>query len=172
MRATTALVALALILPLAACSNSRDAMGSRNKDAVSRSFDASYSAAVGDTPGTRGGAMGGTLSGTLAMGDLQLDDGSYVDVYGVNLNAGDMLTVDMTSMEFDTYLVILAPDGQGFENDDFNGDLTHSRLSMPAGQTGPYAILATSYEPGATGNYSVSVEAPAEVVVVPPESLR
>lgn len=189
MRAFIAIAALAVALPLAACTNTRTTadddmedmdmgdmdMDSRNKGgAASRAgmFDASYSMAVGDMPGTRGGGMGGTLTGTLSGDDLVLDDGSYVDVYGVNLNAGDQITVDLNATAFDPYLVILTPDGQGFENDDWEGSRTHSRIAMSAAQAGPYAILVTSYAPGSTGGYEVAVEAPAEVVVVPPESLK
>jgi hypothetical protein len=172
MRASLAIAALAVALPLAACGTSSSADSRKMATSRSAMFDAAYSAAVGETPGTRGGAQGGTLPGTLAAGDLLLDDGSYVDVYGVNLNAGDQLSVDLNSAAFDPYLVILTPDGQGFENDDWEGSRSHSRIAISAGQTGPYAILVTSYLPGATGAYEVAVQAPAEVVVVPPEALK
>jgi hypothetical protein len=180
MRASIAIAALAVALPLAACSSSRtstngtDASG-RGKGATSRSamFDAaSFTGAVAETPGTRGGGMGGTVSGTLAQGDLLLDDGSFVDVYGIQLPAGTQLTVDMNSATFDPYLAILTPDNQAFENDDWEGDRTHSRISITTTMAGPYAILATSYSPGATGNYTVTVDAPGEVVVIPPEALQ
>jgi hypothetical protein len=180
MRASIAIAALAVALPLAACSSTRTSTdgadtGGRGKSATSRSamFNAAtYTGAVAETPGTRGGGMGGTVSGTLAQGDLLLQDGSFVDVYGIQLNAGDQLTVDMNTTAFDPYLVVLTPDNQGFENDDFNGDRTHSRITITAGMAGPYAILATSYLPGATGNYTVTVDAPGEVVVIPPEALQ
>ena len=175
MRPSLALAALALTLPLAACTNTRTAADASEKGATSRAaqFDATaYTGAVAETPGTRGGGAGGTLSGTLAAGDLQLDDGSYADVYGVNLNAGDRLTVDLNSTAFDPYLAILTPDGQGHENDDWEGDRTHSRIAVTASQSGAYAIITTSFVPGATGNYTVTVEAPSEVVVVPAEALQ
>lgn len=176
MRSSLAIAALVVALPLAACSNTRTTAeaGTRAKGAT-RSFDvdaASYTEAVADTPGTRGGGMGGQLTGDLAAGDLQLDDGSYVDVYGIQLPAGATLTVDLNSAAFDPYLVVLTPDGQGYENDDWENDRTHSRIQITANQPGPYAILTTSYLPGATGAYTVSVDAPGELVVIPPEALQ
>jgi hypothetical protein len=177
MRSSLAIAALVVALPLAACSSTRTTTdaGTRAKGAASRaaSFDAAtYTGVVAETPGTRSGAMGGTLTGDLAPGDLQLDDGSYVDVYGIQLPAGATLTVDMNSTAFDPYLVVLTPDNQGYENDDWNGDRTHSRIQITANQPGPYAILTTSYAPGATGSYTVTVDAPGEVVVIPPEALK
>ncbi len=176
MRASLTLAAL--VLALAACSNSRSTMDDMDKPAGTTAragmFDASYSQAVGARPGSRGGSTrGGDASGQLSSDDVVLDDGSYVDVYGVELSAGDQLTVDMMSSGFDTYLVVLGPrEGNAFENDDFEGSTAHSRLSMTASEPGAYAILATSFMPGATGAYTLTVEAPAELVTVPASDLK
>ncbi|MEM7454937.1 MAG: caspase family protein [Planctomycetota bacterium] len=95
--------------------------------------------------------------GQLVPGDETLTSGEYVDRYDFQGVQGELVTIDMRSSEFDPYLIFTFPDGEQEDNDDFEGDATRSVISMTLPQTGAYQILATSYQPNLTGNYSVEI---------------
>lgn len=99
---------------------------------------------------------GGSGTGTLGAGDCQFDDGSYYDFWTLNLASDDSIAIDMSSAEFDTYLLLA--DGSGTvvgENDDF-GTGTDSRIEVRL-TAGTYTIYANSFGPGETGSYGLSV---------------
>ncbi len=100
-------------------------------------------------------AMGQTLTGQLESGDGQLDNGEYRDLYVFNGQAGQNVTVDMQSQEFDTYLGLLTPNGEDVQNDDYEGSTKQSRIEMTLRETGRYRIVATSYAEAETGTYQV-----------------
>lgn len=98
-------------------------------------------------------------SGSLAPGDDQLEMGEFVDTHILAAEAGDLVTIDMTSEEFDTYLFVTGPDGSDFEvhNDDYGGSMSQSRILLLAPVDGTYQIHATSYEGGETGTYRLTI---------------
>ncbi len=105
------------------------------------------------------GGAGEMFTGTLAASDDTLDgSGEYYDEYTVQVDAGDQVTVDMRSNDFDTYLILESPSGETFRNDDWQGDLTWSHISMVAEESGNWRIIATSYSRGLTGNYTVQFQ--------------
>jgi hypothetical protein len=95
--------------------------------------------------------------GQLAPGDEVLRSGAYLDVFQIEVEAGQEITVDLQSDDFDTLLRVLPPEGQARENDDYGRQLGHSRVDMQAEVTGIYTIHVTSYEPKATGVYRVFI---------------
>lgn len=110
----------------------------------------------GPAQNTQGGQIfpGQTLTGALAPGDPQLNSGEWYDQYTLYANAGQTYDFDMSSGQFDTYLIVREPGGQQFDNDDANG--TDSSLSVTATVSGPMVIQATSYAPGQGGSYQLS----------------
>jgi hypothetical protein len=100
---------------------------------------------------------GGQTEGELGRGDDQLDSGEFVDVYLVQGRAGQPLSVTMRSDDFDTYLMVRGPGDFGEENDDGGDDGTNSMLDVRLPVDGTYRITATSYEPGESGRYSLSL---------------
>ena len=48
-------------------------------------------------------------SGSLSSGDDTLQSGEYSDEYTVNVEAGQMLEVSMTSTEIDPWIIVLPP---------------------------------------------------------------
>jgi len=116
--------------------------------------------AAGDAPASDLSVItfGETQSGQLAQGDLTLDAGEFADVYAFEGTRGESIAVDLTADAFDTYLVVMTPDGQSIQNDDFEGSERHSRIELPLEQDGRYRIVATSYAAAETGSYTVSLE--------------
>lgn len=98
-------------------------------------------------------------SGTLAEGDARSDDGALYDEYTFELKEGDRVVFEMTSDDFDAYLVLRAPDGQIVQTND-DGDYeetnTNSRLTYRVEASGTYTLLATSLFPDSRGKYTVT----------------
>jgi hypothetical protein len=113
---------------------------------------------------TRAGAAtavataGRTESGVLVAGDDELVSGEYVDYFDLSGGSGEYVVVDLRSREFDPYLILIAPSGEQFENDDHEGDATRSQLAMQLPETGNYRVLVTSYKPGETGSYALTID--------------
>lgn len=99
------------------------------------------------------------FDGTLASGDRELNSGEYYDVYDIEVEEGARLTVTMRSRDFDTYLIVKRPDREQEDDDDASDDredgYRRSRVVLTAPVSGTYRILATSYEVGETGHYTV-----------------
>lgn len=100
-----------------------------------------------------------TFAGTLQEGDETLDNGEYFDYYDVELVQGQEVTFELSSTDFDTYLIISAPDDFGYVNDDatIKVDGYLSKLTIPISTTGTWTIGVSSYEAGESGNYQVGV---------------
>ena len=97
------------------------------------------------------------FEGTLMAGDEQLTSGEYYDTYSFPVQAGQTIIVDLVSDEVDPYIILKAPDDEQYENDDYEGSTTHSRVVETATVSGNWDILVTTYEPGETGAYLVHV---------------
>jgi hypothetical protein len=100
-----------------------------------------------------------SFSGRLTQGDQTLPEGQYFDIYEVDLVEGQEVTFELSSTEFDTYLVVTGPSNETYFNDDatikVEGYL--SRLTLPISRTGTYLIGVSSYQAGETGSYRVGM---------------
>ena len=110
--------------------------------------------------------VGDTRSGRLEEGDAETDTGRYYDSRVVDGRAGQTLTVDLESDDFDTVLLLISPDGDTLEeNDDADG--TNSRIAARLPTSGRYRVRATSYGAGEVGTYRVSVGASPDAAPSP-----
>ncbi|MBE9179178.1 trypsin-like peptidase domain-containing protein [Oculatella sp. LEGE 06141] len=104
-----------------------------------------------------------TLNGAPIQGSLTSNsyilpaDDSYFNAYSFDGTAGQQVIIEMNSSEFDSYLILLAPDGTDLAQDDDGGGDTNARLITTLPSTGTYIILANSYSSRETGNYSLRV---------------
>jgi len=106
-----------------------------------------------------------TAHGTLDSSDSSLDEGEFRDLYTFSAEAGQAVRVELRSADFDTWLAVMTPSDDVFQNDDFEGAVTLSSVALIIPETGTYTIIATSYDAGETGEYSLSLESvePASV---------
>ena len=111
-------------------------------------------------------AMDDRMGGRLEDGDLQLDAGEYGDVYVFDGSVGQNISVEMVSPDFDTYLVLVPPDGGQIDNDDHEGSTDRSRIDVTLRESGRFRIVATSYQAGETGSYEVMLSS-GETVSAP-----
>jgi len=125
---------------------------------------------LSNTPGIVGGGeeevgqrdvrrlgMGEKMSGRLESGDTTLDPDKYGDLFAFEGQAGQSITVELTSSEFDTYLGLILPSDETLTNDDFESSTSVSRIELTLQETGRYYVIATSYSSGETGSYEVSL---------------
>lgn len=96
-----------------------------------------------------------SVNGALSSSDSRLDEGEYYDLYTFTGTAGQNVQIDLTSSQFDTYLVLVTPSGELIEDDDGIAGSTNSRISGALPESGQYVVLATSYAAGRTGNYTL-----------------
>ena len=97
------------------------------------------------------------MTGELKEGDSTLENGEYYDTYTLEVESGQWIEVDMTTSDFDPYLVVMAPSGHNEQNDDFEGSRERSYLRIQATESGTWQVYATSYEGGETGRYRLSL---------------
>lgn len=103
-------------------------------------------------------------TGSLTRDDPQLSKGEYFDRYTITGTRGQLLTIDLRSEEFDTFVQMHPLDEQGeivesqsWFNDDFEDSRSHSRLEVELPADGTYVIFATSYEGKETGRYELTI---------------
>jgi serine protease Do len=105
---------------------------------------------------------GSQVSGELAEGDYQLPDGSYMDLYSFEGKAGQKVTINLVSTEFNPVLIMYATkDGQAADkpltqNDDIGPGNLNSRISITLPADGAYFVLANSNAKGEKGKYQIS----------------
>jgi len=98
--------------------------------------------------------------GELAAGDETLESGEYMDLYRFEGRPGQRVAVDLRSGDFDTYVILVAPNGDQHENDDAEDgdDVGHSRVESELSEAGAYEVLVTSYEVGEVGQYALVID--------------
>lgn len=93
------------------------------------------------------------IQADLFFHDLTLSGDEYYDEYEIQVREGQRLIIDMTSTDFDTYIIYRDPSGFEAENDDYQDSTDHSYLEVTVRQSGTASIIATSYGPGLKGDY-------------------
>ncbi|MEM8696376.1 MAG: caspase family protein [Pseudomonadota bacterium] len=101
-------------------------------------------------------AFGRTLTSELGKEDDTLNSGEYLERYSFTGRRGQPVTIDLSSDDFDTYLILRAPSGEQQDIDD-TGESLNSRFERVLEEDGVYTIIATSYAPGATGSFRLAL---------------
>ncbi|NNF57515.1 MAG: hypothetical protein HKN04_04670 [Rhodothermaceae bacterium] len=118
----------------------------------------------GDMPATPGVSLAPrTENGRLQAGDKTLTSGEFVDRYGFVGRQGQTIEVDLTSSEFDPYLILFVPEPhEQLDNDDYQGSTSRSFLSTTLPADGLYQIGVTSYQAGDSGAYQLAIRSGGE----------
>ncbi len=122
----------------------------------------------GGTPSQGTGAASQNFQGTLGPDGNRDAEGRFEREHALSLRRGQRVIVSLQSAAFDTLLKVIPPAGEAMENDDIARDNLNSRLDFTAPIDGRYRVVVTSYQPGATGAYTVQVTAgePGQGMVV------
>ncbi|MGB3404601.1 MAG: trypsin-like peptidase domain-containing protein [Microcoleaceae cyanobacterium] len=84
-------------------------------------------------------------------------DNSFYDIYAFEGTAGQQVTIEMTSDEIDSYLILLDADGSELAQDDDSGGEKNAKISITLPTDGTYTFLANSYEAGQSGTYQLKL---------------
>ena len=112
-------------------------------------------------PAPSQGAQTQRFQGQLGPGAQTDPGGRFFATHDVVLHRGQRVTVTMESAQFDTLLRVEPAAGEPVENDDVSPRDTNSRVDFTAPIDGRYRIVATSYAPGMSGAYAITVQAGA-----------
>lgn len=100
--------------------------------------------------------------GDMRLGALQttdeLDvDGAYLDAFSLRVESEQDVFILMESASVDAWLWLLTEDGEVIEFDDDSGGGSDAEIvtTLPRGC---YVIQATSFSPGETGTYALTVD--------------
>jgi len=102
--------------------------------------------------------------GALATNDATRSGGQYQDTYEFQGTPGQRVMVDLTSSDFDTYVILESPFGSIVQNDDM--EITgHSMIESELEESGTYRVHVTSYNVGETGGYRLRIEGESRLTV-------
>jgi hypothetical protein len=103
---------------------------------------------------------GQTQQGSLSRNDVLLtSDSSYAQAWTIQGRAGQTVTIDLESDEFDAYLFLRGPGisgGRDFQDDDSGGNC-NARLTAIFPQTGEYEVVVNTAGKYATGAFTLSI---------------
>ena len=94
--------------------------------------------------------------------------GHHAKTYPFKMIAGHRYVIDMTSGEFDAWLRLLDASGTQVMFNDDNGVSQNARIDYLAPRTETYRIVATTFMPGATGQFQLQVTPLRPGMPVPP----
>ncbi len=98
-------------------------------------------------------------SGVLNDQDNRLTDNSVYDEYSFSANEGKDITINLTSQEFDTYLLVIDNQGNKLaENDDIAENNSNSSIQLSLPYTGEYRVIVNAYDQTGRGRYQISVQ--------------
>lgn len=113
-------------------------------------------ATLAPTSGAATLSWDGATQARLDASGGTLQSGEFVRRFTLNGNVGEPATFDLQSSDFDPFLIVIAPSGRQWSNDDANGG-RDSQLAVVLPEAGAYQILATAYRPGMQGNFVLKV---------------
>ncbi|NJR46631.1 MAG: hypothetical protein HC775_13120 [Hyellaceae cyanobacterium CSU_1_1] len=98
-------------------------------------------------------------TGSLEKGDRVIDDdGSLYDFYPIQGQAGESLTINLESDEFDAFVALVDSNGKTVgENDDISAEDSNSQLSVTLPEDGVYNVIVNTYDENGTGKYVLKV---------------
>ncbi len=104
-----------------------------------------------------------TLNGSPIQGQLTSRsevlpaDESYYNAYSFEGRGGQSVSIEMSSANVDSYLILLSPQGRDLAQDDDSGGDRDARLIFTLPEDGTYTVLANSYGSRETGDYALRV---------------
>ncbi len=110
--------------------------------------------------------IGETVTGYLTVEHATFEDGSLYQPYAFQGNEGAVVSVFLTSPDFNAHLLITDADDNVVETDDNGGGNCNAHLSLTLSRGGRYYIFVNASDPGELGQYRLSLMSGMQ----PPES--
>ena len=112
------------------------------------------------------------INGRLDSNSETITDGDYFNTHTFEGKAGEQLTIDLVSEEFDTYLILVDSEGYEIAQDYDSGSDQNAKIVVTLPHSGTYQILVTSSQTGGKGNYALSVRQATEKELDSLEAIR
>jgi hypothetical protein len=114
-----------------------------------------------DSVATRVIGIGRSAVGTLGKPDAFSADSTHVQSWTLSGQAGQTVTIDLASTEFDAYLMLRGPGIRGSRDysDDDSGGACNARLTITFPQNGEFDIIVNTAGKRETGAFTLTVEA-------------
>jgi serine protease Do len=85
-------------------------------------------------------------------------DGSLYKEYDFQGRAGQAVTIELASPDFDTYIALLDANGQLIsENDDASENDPNSTLTVTLPRSGVYRVIVNAYDKRGRGRYLLTI---------------
>ncbi|NET82915.1 MAG: tetratricopeptide repeat protein [Moorea sp. SIO1F2] len=97
-----------------------------------------------------------TVRDRLNSNSETLKDNRYYNPHTFEGKAGEQITIELTSDEFDPYLILIDLEANLIAQDNDSGEGKNARITVTLPTTGTYVIVANSYNKQETGNYTLS----------------
>ncbi len=101
-------------------------------------------------------SVGSETPGYLSS-DLLWTDGSYIQAWGLELAAGQSVTVDLLSDEFDAYLMVTGPGLDEILSDDDGAGACDARITLEAPESALYRVVVNTLSSEETGQFRIRV---------------
>jgi len=102
--------------------------------------------------------LGRSISDQLSNRDIPTGQGSFAKDYIITCNAGDRLTITVTSTVFDPMVAVIAPDGSTIaENDDGEDGTTNAALALTIPQSDRYTVRVQNFGQSTSGSFQLQV---------------
>ncbi|NEO41912.1 MAG: tetratricopeptide repeat protein [Moorea sp. SIOASIH] len=105
-------------------------------------------------PGSEGKQS--TINGVLDLESYTADNGRYFQIHTFSGKAGEAITIELTSSEFDAYLILVDPEQEKIAEDNDGGEGNNARVSLSLPSTGTYTVIVTTDKPEERGRYRLS----------------
>ena len=97
------------------------------------------------------------INGTLNENSEQFEhDGSYFQLHTFTGKAGDVISIELNSSEFDAYLALMDPKFKGIAKNDNGGEGSNAKITITLPTTGTYTVVVKAFEKGQQGSYKLS----------------
>ena len=112
-----------------------------------------------DSASARTIAIGRSAAGSLGKGDALSADSTFVESWTLAGQAGQTITIELISTEFDAYVMLRGPGIRGSRDysDDDSGGMCNARLTVTFPQTGEYEIIVNTAGKKETGAFTLTV---------------
>ena len=96
------------------------------------------------------------VNGILDGDSDTFEDGSYFNSHTFVGKAGETITIEVSSSEFDSYLIVLDPEEKKIVENNDGGEGNQAKVTLTLPASGTYTVIVNSYKQEERGSYQLS----------------
>lgn len=109
--------------------------------------------------------LGGEHAGALSSSDFVSPEDAFVEAWRLEARAGEHLTIDLLSTDFDAYLYVVGPGLTETLRDDDGAGGCNARIAFTALEDGSFRVVASALGGHVSGTYTLRVSEHADAPV-------